>query len=323
MDFDNDYWNALDKDAPLYQTSAKQLSMSTAPFRDQLAELKGKVFQGMSNVELGFMGRGKGSRASGNIVPEMFGKHERQAMRELAKVNEIELTTHASANVIGFAGFGERSFREDLRENALHEVERAIDFAADTAGGGPVVIHAGEFPRPLFEASEKLEGFPKEKEEAPIYMVDKRDGSITAIPRKREIAVPKLIDERGLDEPSNYVRDPETGMVKFQIKTVGELEKEKGGVKFYIDMLQKNVESARGEAERWADHAKEAKEELGELERRKKNFEYQFKQNPEMARDYAMEQLSEDKVLRESLPKNPKEREEFYKNPLKIYDHTI
>ena len=76
--------------------SPENIGISAPPFGDQLQGLKAKVFQGASKVELGFMGKGKGSMQGGNTTPEMFGKDERMDMRELAKINKIQLTTHAT-----------------------------------------------------------------------------------------------------------------------------------------------------------------------------------------------------------------------------------
>ena len=43
------------------------------------------------------MGGGKGSRSQpGGHTPESYGIRERQEMRELAKINEVEVSTHAS-----------------------------------------------------------------------------------------------------------------------------------------------------------------------------------------------------------------------------------
>ena len=95
----------------------------------------------------------------------MIGKTERESIRELGKLNEIELTTHATIGVGGFSGLTEKGFSEQEREKALFEIKRTVDFAADTTQGGPIVIHTGEFPRPIYRPEEpKFEAYKEEKE---------------------------------------------------------------------------------------------------------------------------------------------------------------
>jgi len=80
----------------------------------------------------------------------MYGEDQRQAIRELADINEIELTTHSAYNIMGMMGKDERgNFSISNATLGRYEIERAVDFAADTAGGGSVVVHSGEFDRPL------------------------------------------------------------------------------------------------------------------------------------------------------------------------------
>ncbi len=35
------------------------------------------------------------------------------------------------------------------------EIKRAVDFAADVASGGPIVVHSGEFPQPISTSDKK------------------------------------------------------------------------------------------------------------------------------------------------------------------------
>src|SRR3989338_6836859 len=140
MIFNQSYYNAMDRGyyidlkpeeqpaayqpegtVPDIGISQKDIGVSTAPFGDQLQALKARIFQGASRAELGFMGRGKGSMQGGNTTPEMFGKDERMDIRELAKVNKIQLTTHASPNIGSLAGFQQDRFDDAVRENVYHE----------------------------------------------------------------------------------------------------------------------------------------------------------------------------------------------------------
>ena len=134
MQFHNDYWNSMDrKAADNMNVSPSYVGISAPPMEDQVQALKGKIWTGVSNVELGFMGQKKGSMGQKSTTPGMYGKEEREAIRHMAKINEINLTTHASPNVQGFAGLTQEGFKEEAAEDSVIEVKRAIDFAADTA----------------------------------------------------------------------------------------------------------------------------------------------------------------------------------------------
>ena len=112
--------------APDIGLSPENIGISAPPFGDQLQGLKAKVFQGASKVELGFMGKGKGSMQGGNTTPEMFGKDERMDIRELAKVNKIQLTTHATPNAGSLAGFQQDRFDEAIVNYVKRKYNLAI-----------------------------------------------------------------------------------------------------------------------------------------------------------------------------------------------------
>ncbi|MBI2664320.1 hypothetical protein HYX10_03190 [Candidatus Woesearchaeota archaeon] len=188
--------------------SPENIGISAPPFGDQLQALKAKVFQGASKVELGFMGRGKGSMQGGNTTPEMFGKDERIDIRELAKVNKVQLTTHATPNAGSLAGFGQDRFDEQVRESTLHEIERAVDFAADTTNGGAVVVHAQEYPRPIRDyfydekSGYKFKAFPEEEERAVRYLVDQRSGQMQPVRKNMPLFEPVYKDHP--KDPENF-----------------------------------------------------------------------------------------------------------------------
>src|SRR3989338_2596017 len=63
--------------------------------------------------------------------------------------NEVKFNTHASFQLMGMMGRDERgNFSLYGATQDLFELKRAIDFQADL-GGGSVVIHSGEFERPM------------------------------------------------------------------------------------------------------------------------------------------------------------------------------
>ena len=118
----------------------------------------------------------------------MYGKEERIDIRELAKINKVQITTHATTAAGSLAGLGQQGFDEHVREQALHEIERAVDFAADVSKGGAVVVHANEFQRPILDywGSEKFKAYPEEDKRGIRYLVDQRSGQMIPV-RKNEI----------------------------------------------------------------------------------------------------------------------------------------
>ena len=275
MKFDNDYSHSLDKktDQKL-NTSPNYLGISASPFKDQLEGLRTRIFQGASRVELGFTGRGKGSMAQGQTTPGMFGKDEREAMRQLAKINDVELSTHSTFSGGSLAGYNPQAggFQNEAKESALQELKRAVDFAADTARGGPVVVHAEEFPRETVEHKE-FETFPGEREKAPIMLADEVTGQITQLPRDSEITVldPKYTKKENGVEIAELTDE---GKYHWQTKTIGELEtKDKlTPVEIYKQFVEKEIRQSEGEEKRWAQHAKQAQEQLKGLEENKKEY---------------------------------------------------
>lgn len=143
------------------------------------------------------------------VGAEAYGKDARQALREMKEANKIEFTSvHAPTQIGNMSGFNpQQGFSDDQREAAVKEIKRAIDFAGDVAGGGAVVIHTGEYPRPISEAewareknldgtfkrdaqgnyAYKFLGYPEEPGRAITYMVDRRTGQIIRDVRKSQI----------------------------------------------------------------------------------------------------------------------------------------
>ncbi|MDD5086515.1 MAG: hypothetical protein PHV16_02055, partial [Candidatus Nanoarchaeia archaeon] len=156
-----------------------------------IPEIESKIRAGASSLEIQFMGAGRGSQQA--ETPGMFGKYHRQALKELSQANEITLTTHASVGIPGLAGQDQQgNFSDEARKMAMDEVNRAIDFAGDTAMGGSVVVHTGEFQRPISEEpwaenGKKFSGFDKEDERAVIRVVNKETGQVIHQIRKNEV----------------------------------------------------------------------------------------------------------------------------------------
>ncbi len=209
MKFDTTYWHSMDRQAAQnLEVPPSQIGISTNIAKDQLAGLKSRVFAGAQAVELGFSSGGKGFLSQGATTPGMYGKEEREAMKQMAKVNKVNLQTHAGVNVMGTSGLTQKGFDEESREAAINEIKRAVDFAADVAGGGSVTVHTAEFPRPIAEDYEEFESHPEEKKRAVQYLVDKDTGEIIDIIKKdREIYAPEWEE----DETGRERRDKKTG----------------------------------------------------------------------------------------------------------------
>jgi xylose isomerase-like TIM barrel protein len=188
----------------------------------------GKIRSGVSKIEIGFPGAVSGNRQA--HTPEMYGKDQRQAMRELGLINNVQFTTHAAYQIMGMTGAVEQGsdlYKFDMNRARMgqHEVERAIDFAADVAGGGSVVVHTGEYERPLTDMylgpdtknlSEGHDGrimFKKrltEDKDAKFYLIDDRTGqAMSTVEKDRLVAYPiwKTADENkeGLDKEGNKI----------------------------------------------------------------------------------------------------------------------
>ena len=151
-----DYFNAMDpqnygETPPPYgaELGIKDIGMSV-PMGISAANVAGiysKIRMGAGNIEIQFPGYRTGSRNA--QTPEMLGEDQRQAIRELSLANEVKFTTHASFQLMGMMGRDERgNFSIYNATQDLFELKRAIDFQADV-GGGSVVIHSGEFERPM------------------------------------------------------------------------------------------------------------------------------------------------------------------------------
>ena len=96
---------------------------------DSLQGLRANIFTGAPIVELGFSGTGKGQRGQ-RPTPESYGKDEREAMRQLSKVNDVRVTTHSSFGAPPLSGFGEGGFNKEVAASSIQELKKAIDFVS-------------------------------------------------------------------------------------------------------------------------------------------------------------------------------------------------
>jgi len=308
--WNTDYWHSMDRakgKEDIININPKQIGISHG-IGDPLQGIKSNIFVGASQVELGFMGQGKGFRSQPTgWTPESVSAPEREAIKQLAKINEVTLSTHATPNV-ALSGITEQGFSEEKKEQAIFEIKKAIDFAADTAGGGPVVLHAQEFPRPIFEQYKK-EGFmayPTEEEKSPAQLVDITTGRVIPLRRDTRVAVPK----GGWDNPERN----EDGTVDFEVSPLNDLYQasikrgeKKDFAEFYTDYLRKDLELNKGEEKRWAIDAKDLENQSKEIKNIIESIEKQAVNHPEEAR-YSAIQLAEGNRLA------PRQGDPDYKN---------
>jgi len=301
MAFDGDYWHALDKQsAENLEVSPKDIGISMGA-GDVLEGMQSAINMGAGTVELGFTGAAKGSLGQGATTPEMFGKDKREAIRQLSKINDVNVSTHASIGVQGLAGFDpQRGFNDAAAAQSINEIKRTVDFAADTAGGGPVTIHTSEFPREVREIPGGLfEPYPLEKGEVPkeemVALVDKRTGKIMPFQKGQIIWEPIWeknsagefigVDGnplRGEDKWNSLKRVPvtndETGEVKFEEKNWYDIEEETTeynremgtdytpGQRFLIKSRESEIQRQKPYMMMWEEKYKHYQEMEGQLE---------------------------------------------------------
>jgi sugar phosphate isomerase/epimerase len=201
------------------------------------------------------------------VGAESYGKDAREALREMAKASEVTLTSvHTPVNVGNLSGFNPQqgSFNDEHRKIELEEVKKAIRFAADAAQGGAVVVHTGEYHRPMFDASWNKEGkwagafvgYDEEPEKTVMHLVDERSGRvISEVRRNQEVYRPvwnrhkgdeTYVDDNGKTvKPDDYVDYEGNKVEKFEDR-VPVYDQEKG-----IFMTEKKI---------WDDFVAEAKE---------------------------------------------------------------
>jgi len=256
MKLNNDYWHQMDKASECCSSDANVNSLASNVgishgVGDLVQGMKSKVFAGASHVELGFTGKGKGYLAGGQTTPGMFGSEQRRDIRQMSKINDVSVSTHATVAVTGLAGqTGEGSFSDEAQEQNLHEIKRAVEFAADTAGGGAVVFHVGEFPRPLAQYPH-FEFHPKEKEKQVHPLVDNRTGRIIQTVKETETIYEPEVDKK----TGQFLKD-EQGNIKFKSLKFNEFlpeqeDREKAAKEFFLKTLEAEKQQAKGTADEY------------------------------------------------------------------------
>ncbi|MAG47230.1 hypothetical protein CL617_01375 [archaeon] len=351
MAFESDYWHAMDnKPAKNLNLDPGTLGISAPPFKDQVESLRTRIFQGASRIELGFTGAGKGNLQQGSTTPEQYSSEERESMRQLAKINDVELSTHASFGIGGLSGFDSQqgTFSDEAAESALNEVKRAIDFAGDTARGGPVVLHAQEFPRAISRVQPegvkgKFEGFEEEEEKGMVYFADERTGKVEGI--KKDTLLPTPVEEVKGDLSKGYKRyeedteDHKKGEIIFETKDFHgyieeqkeELEKkypnwsgkklqEEAEVKALVEFENREVERLAADRERFDRDVRRSEGSVKGLEELKKNYNKVLESSSDKE---AVKSILRNNPIIKSMAETAGEREELLNNPEKFLDDAI
>jgi len=152
-----DYFNSMEPEAydvppanqPDVTLGIQDIGMSVPMgiSASNVAGIYSKIRMGAGKLEIQFPGYVSGNRNA--QTPEMYGEDQRQALREMQLANEVRFNTHASFQLMGMMGRDERgNFSTYGAYRDLQELKRSIDFQADM-GGGSVVMHSGEFERPM------------------------------------------------------------------------------------------------------------------------------------------------------------------------------
>ena len=209
MEFGTGYYHPMDRDYGSSRPADNSTNDVGVGIKDigmsvglgptpNIPAVQAKIRTGTKSFELAFMGAGKGSGQA--HTPGMYGKLQRQALEEISRSSQVDFTTHSSVGIMGLAGMDQQgNFSKANRNFSIHEIKRAIEFAADVARGGNVVVHTGEFQRSLSEAewnqqgkwAGKFESHKEEPELATFRVVDNRTGALISEARKnRKVARP-------------------------------------------------------------------------------------------------------------------------------------
>jgi sugar phosphate isomerase/epimerase len=202
-----EYYEKKEQKKPLF--GIKQLGDVVATIgndTDPIRLLQANIFAGAGSLEIFTQGQGQ---ASANQQPgwESWGKDQRQAMREIIRVNKVDVSTHAPIGGVVLSGFDLRSgtFDEENRTKSIEEIKKAIDFSSEVATGGAVVVHAGEFKRALSSNRPNIywkdssldvsfQTHKDEKKDMVYGIVDQKSGKIANVVAEDMVIVTPIVE---------------------------------------------------------------------------------------------------------------------------------
>ncbi len=189
-----------DIEGPLLRMSEIGTSIIERPQQSFVDTLQAAIRKGASWVELAL-------NVGENMGADFYGKQKRRDIKDLARVNEVEIASvHTPVGVISnLSGLhqdeaGNRGFSDGLQQRQLMEFKKSAEFAADITDGAALVVHTAEFPRPISKY-EEFEVFPGGEEKEAVYIVDEESGQVTGVRGDMEVSLP--IYET--DEHGNYI----------------------------------------------------------------------------------------------------------------------
>ncbi len=208
-------------EAPIGPKQAGDFSMSTGDlgmsviegsrFGTLIDQTQSAIRLGVRSIELAtIQGGGEPGGAEG------YGHEAREALRELARANDVYFTSvHSPTSVGNLSGFNpqEHGFSDEFRHREMEEVKKAIEFAGDV-GGGAVVVHTGEAMRDISEAPWNKElypgmpqflGYNEEPGRQPLYMVDDRTGRVISEVRKSQTVFEPDYEKKVIDGKEYYI----------------------------------------------------------------------------------------------------------------------
>jgi hypothetical protein len=177
-----------------------------------MSSMQAAIFRGAGKVELALQQEG----SEPFVGAEAYGREMREDLRDLSRINEVKVTSIHSptwvGNLSGYAG-KQQGFSDEYRSMQLEEVKKAIDFSADVTGGSAVVVHTGEYERPMtgenWNNKNEFQQYEEEPNKAMYPLIDRRSGHVISVIRKdTPITIPKWkTNEKGeyMDYEGNIV----------------------------------------------------------------------------------------------------------------------
>ncbi|MCX8147477.1 MAG: hypothetical protein N3D84_03350, partial [Candidatus Woesearchaeota archaeon] len=230
-----------------------------------IESVQAAIRKGVASVELAAMPAG----AEPGTGVESYGVQKRRELREIARANEVKVvsvhTPTQVGNLSGFAG-PERGFIDEQREAFLNEVKKAINFAADVTQGGAVVVHTGEFHRPISEqpwARDEygrliFKHYEEEPERAVLRLVDERTGHIiTQVRKNQEVFRPIWLTA---DRDYDYVDEKTGEVVHVKKGDYIDYENRKVDIEHRIPAFDPEAGRFKVQMMKWEDFVKEAEE---------------------------------------------------------------
>lgn len=186
--------HAAQAEAPLLTTG--QIGQTIAEGHGQgtfLDTLQAAIRKGAGHIELSASPEGSGT----DTGISLYTKQKREQLKEIARANDVKFTSvHVSPNTVGnLSGLGQRGFSDEQRFSQLLEVKKAVHFAGDVTDGGAIVVHTGEYQRPLATIPGEVDprtgeplfkAYEEEEEKMVGYLVDDRTGNIISDVKKTQ-----------------------------------------------------------------------------------------------------------------------------------------